>query len=168
MGQLRLSKKKQFGASSERMEEGLVEQLSLTFNEVETYQPKDEAPATTVKSYERKGRSGSVADVVPEDAPVKVFKHRLPEEERVCAECGEPMQEIDKEVRRTLFCCGQKVNRTRQRQNPPWARRCTTSQSNSRILQDILKMADWKLATTVQNVASSHFRLRSLSGSSGA
>ncbi|MEG2834363.1 MAG: transposase, partial [Ruthenibacterium sp.] len=39
MEQLRLSKKKQFGASSERLEEGLVEQLSLTFNETEAYQP---------------------------------------------------------------------------------------------------------------------------------
>ncbi|MEG1641454.1 MAG: transposase, partial [Ruthenibacterium sp.] len=87
MEQLRLSKKKQFGASSERLEEGLVEQLSLTFNETEAYQPKDESPATIVKSYERKSRSGSVDDVVPDDAPVKVIEHRLSEEERVCAQC---------------------------------------------------------------------------------
>lgn len=102
MEQLRLSKKKQFGASSERSEDGIVEQLSLTFNETEAYQPKEELPATIVKSYERKSRSGSVEDVVPNDAPVKVVEHRLSEEERVCAQCGEIMQEIGKEIRRTL------------------------------------------------------------------
>lgn len=36
------------------------------------------------------------------DTPVTVVEHRLTEEERTCEKCGETMQEIGKEVRRTL------------------------------------------------------------------
>ena len=53
-------------------------------------------------AHERKRRSGSVKDVLPENVPVDIVEHRIPEEERICEECGTVMQEIGKEVRRTL------------------------------------------------------------------
>ena len=48
------------------------------------------------------GRTVRVKDVLPENVPVDIVEHRIPEEERICEECGTVMQEIGKEVRRTL------------------------------------------------------------------
>ena len=73
--QLKLSKKKLFGRSSEQAEQMVMDQLSLTYN---------------------------VLDVVSEGTPVEVVEHRLPENERICSACGSEMVEIGKEVRRTL------------------------------------------------------------------
>ena len=41
-------------------------------------------------------------DELPENVPVEVVEHHLPEEELVCPECGSTMTEIGKEVRRRL------------------------------------------------------------------
>lgn len=57
--------------------------------------------ATQVAAHTRK-QSGSVKDVVPDNIPVEVVEHRLSEEERVCPQCGELMQEIGTEARETL------------------------------------------------------------------
>ena len=101
MEQLRLLKKK-FGASSEQAKEQLGGQMSFLFNEVEAYAaPSGPKKVTHVAAHTRK-QSGSVRDVVPEDIPVEVVEHRLSEEDRVCPQCGETMQEIGKEVRETL------------------------------------------------------------------
>ena len=102
MEQLRLLKKKQFGTSSEQTKEQLDGQLSLLFNEAEAYAaPPGPQKATQVAAHIRK-RSGSVKDVAPDNIPVEVVEHRLSEEERVCPQCGELMQEIGTEVRETL------------------------------------------------------------------
>ena len=85
--------------------EWLLEQLSLTMNEVEAYifgmNSAGKAPVT-VKAHERKRQSGNVLDVVPEGTPTEVVEHRLPENELTCSACGSQMVEIGKEVRRTL------------------------------------------------------------------
>jgi len=102
MEQLRLLKKKQFGASSEQAKEQLDGQMSFLFNEVEAYAaPSGPKTVTHVAAHTRK-QSGSVRDVVPDNIPVEVVEHRLSEEDRVCPQCGETMQEIGKEVRETL------------------------------------------------------------------
>ena len=102
MEQLRLLRKKQFGTSSEQSKEQLDGQLSLLFNEAEAYAtPLGPQKATQVAAHTRK-QSGSVKDVVPDNIPVEVVEHRLSEEERVCPQCGELMQEIGTEVRETL------------------------------------------------------------------
>ena len=102
MEQLRLLRKRQFGASSEQTKEQLDGQLSLMFNEAEAYAaPPGPKKVTHVAAHTRK-QSGSVKDVVPENIPVEVIEHRLSEEDRVCPQCGETMQEIGKEVRETL------------------------------------------------------------------
>ena len=104
--QLKLSKKKLFGRSSEQAEQLVMDQLSLTMNEVEAYifgmNSAGKAPVT-VKAYERKRQSGNVLDVVPEGTPAEVVEHRLPENERICSACGSEMVEIGKEVRRSLM-----------------------------------------------------------------
>lgn len=100
---IKLSRKKLFGASSEKS--SASEQLSFLFNEAEVYEDQaaeKEAESVPVAAHERKRRSGSVKDILPENVPVDVVEHRIPEEERICGECETVMQEIGKEVRRTL------------------------------------------------------------------
>ena len=103
--QLKLSKKKLFGRSSEQAEQMVMEQLSFTYNEAESYVFSTKAATekpVAVKAHERKRQSGNVLDVVPEGARTEVVEHRLPEEERICSACGSELVEIGKEVRRTL------------------------------------------------------------------
>ncbi len=104
--QLKLSKKKLFGRSSEQAEQMVMEQLSLTYNELEAYAFGTKAATEkqiTVKAHERKRQSGNVLDVVPEGTPTEVVEHRLPENERTCSACGSKLVEIGKEVRRSLM-----------------------------------------------------------------
>ena len=102
MSRCDLAKKKLFGASSEKIQEEVMEQLSLLFNEAEVFAKPEEPENTTVAAHTRKKHSGSVEDIVPEGVPVEVVEHRLPEEKRDCPACGTVVQEIGKEVRRTL------------------------------------------------------------------
>jgi len=105
MEQLRLIRKKQFGASSEKASEEVLEQLSLLFNEAEVYaaeeQKEEDAPVVEVRPHTRK-KSGSVRDIVPANIPVQVVEHRIPEAELSCPQCGEQMTVIGKEVRESL------------------------------------------------------------------
>ena len=104
--QLKLSKKKLFGRSSEQAEQMVMDQLSLTYNELEAYAFGTKAATEkqiAVKAHERKRQSGNVLDVVPEGTPTEVVEHRLPENERTCSACGSKLVEIGKEVRRSLM-----------------------------------------------------------------
>ena len=103
--QFGLAKKRQFGASSERLQEGLMDQLSLMANEAEAYAygtKNATAEQVAVKAHARKRQSGNVLDIVPEGTPTEVVEHRLSEEERTCDTCGAVMEEIGKEVHRSL------------------------------------------------------------------
>lgn len=103
--QLKLSKKKLFGRSSEQAEHMVMDQLSLTMNELEAYTFGTKAATEkqiVVKAHERKRQSGNVLDVVPKGTPTEVVEHHLPEHERICAACGSELVEIGKDVRRTL------------------------------------------------------------------
>ena len=89
--QLKLSKKKLFGRSSEQAEQMVMDQLSLTMNELEAYAFGTKAATEkqiAVKAHERKRQSGNVLDVIPKGTPTQVVEHRLPEHERICAACG--------------------------------------------------------------------------------
>ena len=84
----------------------VMDQLSLTYNELEAYAFGTKAATEkqiAVKAHERKRQSGNVLDVVPEGTPTEVVEHRLPEDERICSVCGSEMVEIGKEVRRSLM-----------------------------------------------------------------
>ncbi|WXJ81351.1 hypothetical protein MHLNE_07020 [Moorella humiferrea] len=100
MEQFRLSKKRQFGVSSERTEP-LPEQL-LLFNEAEVEaRPEEREPDLETITYQRrKGRTRREMNL--EDLPVEVVEHRLPEEEQVCPACGGPLHEMSTEVRQEL------------------------------------------------------------------
>ncbi|MBP0969807.1 MAG: hypothetical protein J5744_06625 [Oscillospiraceae bacterium] len=102
---LRRALKRMFGSSSEHIarDGDMYEQLSFVFNEPELI--ADTEPAETevieVKGHRRKRvKSGSIEDILPDDAPVEVIEYRP--DDISCPECGNEMEEIGKEVRRTL------------------------------------------------------------------
>ena len=79
--QLGLAKKRQFGKSSERLQEGLMDQLVLMANEAEAYAygtKNATEEQVKVKAHARKRQSGNVLDIVPEGTPTEVVEHRLP------------------------------------------------------------------------------------------
>lgn len=104
MGQLHLAKKKMFGASFEQAAEQLLGQLSFLFNEAEAWTPREEkaSEATAVAAHTRQKHSRDLDEVLPEGVTVEVVEHGIPEAERVCDACGTVMEQIGKEVRRTL------------------------------------------------------------------
>ena len=74
--QLGLAKKREFGSSSERIREDLMDQLGLTLNEVEAYAYGAKSATTeqiAVKAHESKRQSGSVTDIVPEGTPLRLW-----------------------------------------------------------------------------------------------
>ena len=100
--QLKLTKKKLFGASSEQLDQMVMEQFGHLFNEAECWDASSYVKETKVKSHTRKRRSGSIEDVIPEGTPTEVVEHRLPEKDRICHVCGTEMVEIGTEVHRSL------------------------------------------------------------------
>lgn len=104
MEQMRLTKKKVYGASSEQTKEELIGQLSFMFDETEAWLPTRRAATreSKVAAHTRQKRSSRVEEVLPGNVPVEVVEHHVPESERACPECGTLMTEIGNEVRRTL------------------------------------------------------------------
>lgn len=105
MEALRLARHKQFGASSEKSEDSLTEQLSFLFNEAEAFSEEKKAEAeniTVVAAHKRHKKHEYTLDNIPENIPVEQTEHRLEGEDLVCPECGDTMTEIGKEVVRTL------------------------------------------------------------------
>jgi len=99
MEQLKLSRQKQFGSSSERSQHDDVAQLNL-FNEAEAErQPLVSEPAieTVVAAQPKKRKRGEKYKALP----VEVIEYRLPEEQ-ACPVCGEALHEMSKEVRKEL------------------------------------------------------------------
>ena len=103
MEALRLANHKRFGASSEKSEESMMEQLSFLFNEAEVFSAAEkEEEATEVKAHKRRKKHEYTLDNIPEGIPVEQVEHRLEGEDLVCPQCGDTMTEIGKEVVRTL------------------------------------------------------------------
>ena len=105
MEALRLARHKQFGASSEKSEDTLTEQLSFLFNEAEVFSAAEKEEAenvTVVAAHKRHKKHEYTLGNIPEGIPVEQTEHRLEGEELICPQCGEAMTEIGKEVVRTL------------------------------------------------------------------
>ena len=104
MEALRLARHKQFGASSEKSEDPLMEQLSFLFNEAEVFAEAKAAEdnVTVVAAHKRHKKHEYTLETIPEDMPKKQVEHRLEGEDLVCPQCGDIMTEIGKEVVRTL------------------------------------------------------------------
>lgn len=99
MAQMRLARRRQFGSSSEKSE---YDQLSL-FDEAEAY-AEEKAPepeVSEVKAHYRK-KAAQSKEKLPEDLPVEIIEHTLPEKEQSCPECGNHLHVIGKNVRETL------------------------------------------------------------------
>ena len=107
-----LAKHGKYAFTSEQQEQLVMNGFGRTLNEAELFADADapeipseeELNAASEDDTERKPRkrTGTVADIVPEDTPVEVVEHRLEGDDLICPECGETMVEIGKEVRRTL------------------------------------------------------------------
>ena len=105
MEALRLARHKQFGASSEKSEDTLMEQLSFLFNEAEVFSAAEKEEAenvTVVAAHKRHKKHKYTLDNIPEGIPVEQVEHRLEGEDLICTQCGDTMTEIGKEVVRTL------------------------------------------------------------------
>ena len=101
MEALRLAKHKQFGASSEKSEDTLAEQLSFLFNEAEVFSAAEKEAAenvTVVAAHKRHKKHEYTLDNIPEDIPKEWVEHRLEGEDLVCPQCGDIMTEIGTEV----------------------------------------------------------------------
>ncbi len=101
MEALRLARHKRFGASSEKTDESVMEQLSFLFNEAEVFSAAEtqaEEPSTVVAANKRHKNHEYTLDNVPEGTPTEQIEHRLEGEELVCPQCGDTMTEIGKEV----------------------------------------------------------------------
>ena len=101
MTQLKLSKHRQFGSSSEKSEyDG--EQLNL-FNEAEATADKTvaEPELVEIEQHYRK-RKRLTSDKLPEDLPVEVVEHDVVTDEQKCPECDEKMRCVGKETRDEL------------------------------------------------------------------
>lgn len=99
MAQMRLARRRQFGSSSEKSE---YDQLSL-FDEAEAYadEKTPEPQVSEVKAHYRK-KAAQSKEKLPENLPVEIIEHTLPEEEQSCPECGHHLHVIGKNVRETL------------------------------------------------------------------
>ena len=105
MEALRLARHKQFGASSEKSEDTLIEQLSFLFNEAEVFSAAEKDAAenvTVVAAHKRHKKHEYTLDTIPEGMPTKQVEHRLEGEDLICPQCGDCLSEIGKEVVRTL------------------------------------------------------------------
>ena len=99
MEQLNLSKHRQFGASSEKT----VYDQGTIFNEAESSanEKASEPDIEEVKAYRRK-KSHKSSDRLPPDLPVEIIEYELPEEERICPDCGEQLHVMGHESREEL------------------------------------------------------------------
>lgn len=130
--QMKLARRKQFGASSEQTPDG---QLCI-FNEAEqTATAAPEPEITEVKAHYRK-RTRLTTDKLPEDLPVEVIEHELPENERVCPDCGEEMRRIGKEtVREELKIIPAKAVIVRHVQHTYACRNCENTSDHVPIVK---------------------------------
>ena len=102
---LRLARHKQFGASSEKSEDSLMEQLSFLFNEAEAFSAAEkeaEKNVTVVAAHQRHKKHEYTLDNIPEGIETRQVEHCLEGEDLVCPQCGDTMTEIGKEIVRTL------------------------------------------------------------------
>ena len=99
MEQLKLSKHRKFGSQSEQTN---PDQMSM-FNEAEATADESvpELELSEVKSHFRK-KAKTQRDRFPEDLPVEVVEHELPEDERNCPECGDQLHVMGRETRDEL------------------------------------------------------------------
>ena len=101
--QLLLSKRRQFGVSSEKTVINEEESQQLVTPLMEATETNESETTEEVEeiSYRRKKRKGKREEDLS-GLPVERVDHEIPEEERACPECGKTMRDIGVNVRREL------------------------------------------------------------------
>jgi len=96
VSQIRLAKHKQFGVSSEKMDDT---QLSI-FNEAESNADMaiPEPQLSEVKAHYRK-RTRLTTDKLPNDLPIEVIEHELPVDDCICPDCNSKLHTMGRETR---------------------------------------------------------------------
>lgn len=132
MEQFHLAKHKQFGTSSEQTSNG---QLSL-FNEAESNADltAPEPGITEVKAHYRK-KTRLITDRLPEDLPVEVINHELPEEDRICPDCGSRLHVMGHETREELKIIPAKAVIVRHVRHVYACRHCEERSTNVPIIK---------------------------------
>ncbi|GHU40643.1 transposase [Clostridia bacterium] len=101
MEQFRLSQHRRFGTSSEKSTQNEFEQLNL-FNEAEIASDilVPESELVEIEQHFRKRKNMVNQSKLPNNLPIEVIEHDLPEEEQICPECGGDLHVIGKETLR--------------------------------------------------------------------
>ncbi|WP_025434848.1 IS66 family transposase [Peptoclostridium acidaminophilum] len=130
--QFRLSRQKQFGASSEKTE---TEQLNL-FNEAEdTANPQVEEPTLETITYQRrKKQTGQRAELL-KDLPVEVIEYRLEEHEQICPCCQGALHEMSTQIRQELKIIPAQVLVVKHVQHIYACRRCEQKNITTPIIK---------------------------------
>lgn len=104
--QLKLNKKRMFGASSEKTDEAPT-QLNF-FNEAEAERvPINPEPTVETITYKRKKKKGQREKVL-ENLPVETIEYTL--EDTNCSKCGKTLHVMSKEIRKELKIIPAQVN----------------------------------------------------------
>jgi len=135
MSQIRLSKHKQFGASSEQTNPA---QLTI-FNEAEAnyIAIAPEPELSEVKAHYRK-RTRLITDKLPKDLPVEIIEHELAESDRVCPDCGGQLHTMGRDTREELKIIPAKAVIVRHVQHAYACRKCETNSVRVPIIKALM------------------------------
>jgi transposase len=130
--QFRLSRQKQFGASSEKTN---PEQLNL-FNEAEdSANAKLEEPTVETITYQRKKKQAGQREDKLKDLPVEVIEYRLEEHEQICPICQGKLHEMSTQVRQELKVIPAQVKVVKHIQYIYACRQCEKEQDKTPIIK---------------------------------
>lgn len=158
--QILLARHKKFGSSSEQNN---VAQMSL-FNEAETEVDLSvpEPSLTEVKAHYRK-RTRLTTDKLPEDLPVEIIEHILPEEKRSCPDCGSELHTMGKETHDELKVIPAKAIITRHVRHTYSCRNCERTSDRVPIIkaempEPVIK-GSFAAPETIAHIASQKFMM---------
>ena len=130
--QFRLSRRKQFGASSEKT---ISEQINL-FNEAEDIaDPALEEPIIETIIYQRKKRQVGKREEQLKDLPVETIEYRLGEHEQVCPYCQGALHKMSTQIRQELKVIPAQVKIVKHIQYIYSCRRCEKENTKTPIIK---------------------------------
>jgi transposase len=100
--QLKLFQHKKFKASSEKTKKAMANQLYLFEESEETVGTQETEPTFEEITYKRRKRSKRRRKDDFSKLPVERMEYGLPEEERVCCQCGGPLHVMGHETKQEL------------------------------------------------------------------
>ncbi|MDO4546347.1 MAG: IS66 family transposase [Bacillota bacterium] len=134
--QVRLSKSKTFGASSEKgmLEDGVQQSL---FNEAELHSDTEAAEPTAeeLTKQKRQAKKKGEKKAKVKALPVVVAEYELSEEEQICPACGEPLHEMKKIIREEIEVIPAKYQIRRHVRHVYACRNCEKQDTQATILQ---------------------------------